>query len=310
MLLWLGACRYKLSSIQTALGLLNEALALADRSGLPCDRLRADVHNWRARCYRRQRDFEAAREDVETALELAEGLNDRRALANAYFQASLVAERQGHWLLARTYAERAKAQYEELADQANVGNLMNNLGGLNLLLGNSESAITFLKDAFRIALDLGNHASAAQAVSSLAQVHLRSGELAQAEEQSRHALELLDGRSDFLDEIGNAQLTLGRALPARRSPSPSRASNSFPPRATAPRPGSPRATSPPVAATIVGPRSCTARLRRPCRTSGSSQGGGDSLMTKARLTYLMVAVLVLLPLVMAAVRPCGFSDGD
>jgi len=92
--------------------------------GLPCDRLRADVYNWRARCYRRQRDFEAAREDVETALELAEGLNDRRALANAYFQASLVAERQGHWLLARTYAERAKAQYEELADQANVGQLM------------------------------------------------------------------------------------------------------------------------------------------------------------------------------------------
>src|SRR5256714_2608599 len=207
VLLWLGACRYKLSSIQTALGLLNESLALAERSGLPCDRLRADVYNWRARCYRRQRDFEAAREDVETALELAEGLNDRRALANAYFQASLVAERQGHWLLARTYAERAKTQYEELADQANVGNLMNNLGGLNLLLGNSESAVAFLKDAFRIALDLGNHASAAQAVSSLAQVHLRSGELAQAEEQSRHALELLDGRSDFLDEIGNAQLT-------------------------------------------------------------------------------------------------------
>jgi hypothetical protein len=33
-------------------------------------------------------------------------------------------------------------------------------------------------------------------------------------------------------------------------------------------------------------------------------------MTKARLTYLMVAVLVLLPLVLAAVRPCGFADGD
>src|SRR5438552_16327792 len=212
VLLWLGACRYKLSSIQTALGLLNEALALADRSGLPCDRLRADVHNWRARCYRRQRDFEAAREDVETALELAEGLNDRRALANAYFQASLVAERQGHWLLARTYAERAKAQYEELADQANVGNLMNNLGGLNLLLGNSDSAIGFLKDAFRVALELGNTASAAQAVSSLAQVHLRAGDVQESEKQARHALELLDERVDYLDEIGNAQLTLGRSL--------------------------------------------------------------------------------------------------
>jgi tetratricopeptide (TPR) repeat protein len=149
---------------------------------------------------------------VETALELAEGLNDRRSLANAYFQASLIAERQGHWLLARTYAEKAKAQYEELADQANVGQLMNNLGGLNLLLGNPESAIGFLKDAFRVALDLGNTASAAQAVSSLAQVHLRAGELEQAEAQARHALELLDGRVDYLDEIGNAQLTLGRAL--------------------------------------------------------------------------------------------------
>jgi len=212
VLLWLGACRYKLSSIQTALGLLNESLALAERSGLPCDRLRADVYNWRARCYRRQRDFEAAREDVETALELAEGLNDRRALANAYFQASLVAERQGHWLLARTYAERAKAQYEELADQANVGQLMNNLGGLNLLLGNSESAIGFLKDAFRVALELGNTASAAQAVSSLAQVHLRAGDLQESEKQARHALELLDERVDYLDEIGNAQLTLGRSL--------------------------------------------------------------------------------------------------
>jgi tetratricopeptide (TPR) repeat protein len=212
VLLWLGACRYKLSSIQTAVSLLNESLVLADRSGLPCDRLRADVHNWRARCYRRQRDFEAAREDVETALELAEGLNDRRALANAYFQASLVAERQGHWLLARTYAEKAKVQYEELADQANVGHMMNNLGGLNLLLGNSESAVGFLKDAFRVALELGNTASAAQAVSSLAQVHLRSGDHAQAEEQARQALELLAGREDYLDEIGNAQLTLGRAL--------------------------------------------------------------------------------------------------
>jgi len=33
-----------------------------------------------------------------------------------------------------------------------------------------------------------------------------------AEEQALHALELLEGRVDFLDEIGNAQLVLGRAL--------------------------------------------------------------------------------------------------
>jgi transcriptional regulator with XRE-family HTH domain len=41
VLLRLGGCRYQLNSIQTALALFNEALALADRSGLPCDALLA-----------------------------------------------------------------------------------------------------------------------------------------------------------------------------------------------------------------------------------------------------------------------------
>jgi len=59
---------------------------------------------------------------------------------------------------------------------------------------------------------MGENAEAAQAVSSLAQVHLRTGDIQTAEEQARHALELLDGREDFLDEIGNAGLVLGRSL--------------------------------------------------------------------------------------------------
>jgi tetratricopeptide (TPR) repeat protein len=208
----LGVCRYRLTSIQTALGLFNEALALADASGLPCDQLRASIFGWRARCYRRQRDLEAAREDVERALELAEGLDDPRTTANVLFDASIIAEREGHWVLARTYAERAKAKYEELTDRANVGRLLNNLGALNFLLGKPDQAVSFLKDAFRVALELQNDAEAAQAVSSLAQVHLRTGDPVLAEEQARHALTLLEGRVDYLDEAGNAQVVLGRAL--------------------------------------------------------------------------------------------------
>ncbi len=212
VLFMFGVCRFKLSSIQTSIGLLTQALTLADGAGLPCDRLRSDILSWRSRGYRQMRDFEAAREDVERALELAEALDDRRALANANFQASIVAERQGHWVLARTYAERAKAQYEELSSLESVGRLLNNLGGLNLLLGKPEDAEALLKDSFRVALEVGNDADAARAVSSLAQVHLRMGDNELAEEQARHALQLLDGREDYLDEIGNAQLVLGRAL--------------------------------------------------------------------------------------------------
>src|SRR5216683_1645943 len=64
----MGICRYKLTSINTAQTLLSEALDLADRSGDPCDRLRSHILEWRSRCSRRQRDFEAAREDIERAL--------------------------------------------------------------------------------------------------------------------------------------------------------------------------------------------------------------------------------------------------
>ena len=208
----LGACRLELSSIQTAIGLFNEALALAERSELPCDRLRAEILRLRSRCYRRQRDYEAAAEDLERALELSEALGDPAAVARVYFQASLVAERQGQWVLARKYAEQAKAQYEEIADRATLGRVLNNLGGLNFLLGKPEEAIEQLNESFKVLLEYGSEADAARAVSSLAQVHLRTGQVEPAEEQARQALKLLGDRVDVIDEIGNARLVLGRSL--------------------------------------------------------------------------------------------------
>ncbi len=210
----LGVCRYQLNSVQTALGLLNESLSLAERSGMPSDQLRSNILSWRSRCWRRQRDYEAAREDIERALQLAEDADDPRTIGAAYFQASLVADREGHWVLARNYAERARAAYEELSDKVHVGQLTNNLGALNFHLGNPEKAIVLLKEAFGIALETGRDADAAQAVSSLAQIHLRTGNVDQAEEQARHALRLLEaaGNEDYIDEVGSAQLVLGRAL--------------------------------------------------------------------------------------------------
>ena len=208
----LGMARYKLSSIQTAMNLFDEALKLAERSELPSDHLRSNILAWRSRCYRRRRDLEAAREDVERALELAEGLNDREAMAHVFFQASLVDDREGHWVLSRNYSERERALYEELSDRQNLGRVMNSIGYINFLLGHPDEAIAYLKDAFRIHIELGNDADAAHDVNSLAQVHLRTGDVQRAEEQARHALEMLGDRVDFLDEIGNAQLVLGRAL--------------------------------------------------------------------------------------------------
>ncbi len=208
----LGVCRWQLSSIATAISLFDEALVLAERSGLPCDLLRADILGWRSRCHRRQRDYVAAREDVERALELAEGLGDRRAIANTYFQASLIAQRQGHYVLSRNYAQRAKELYQELNDERNVGRLLLMFGGLTLLLGDEDRAIEHLKASYSRALDADSPADAAQALAGIARVHLNRGEYDQADALARQALELIEGREDYLYEVSASQLVLGRAL--------------------------------------------------------------------------------------------------
>jgi len=211
----LAVCRYKLSSTSTAIALFDEALELADRSGLPCDLLRSDILQRRSRCHRRLRDYIAARDDVERALELAQDLGDRAAIANAYFQASLVSQRQGHYVLSRSYAQRAKELYQQLNDERNVGRLLLMLGGLTLLLGDEEHAVEHLKASYSRALDTDSPADAAQALEGIARVHLNRGEYDQADELARKALALLQGREDYLHEVCPSQLVLGRALMER-----------------------------------------------------------------------------------------------
>jgi tetratricopeptide (TPR) repeat protein len=212
VLLRLGVCRYKLSSISTAVALFDEALELAERSGHPCGLLRSDILQWRSRCRRRLRDYEAARDDVERALELAQDLGDRAAIARAYFQASLIAQREGHYVLSRSYAQRAKELYQTVNDERNVGRLHLMLGGLTLLLGDEEHAVEHLKASYSRALDADSPADAAQALEGIARVHLNRGEYDQADELARQSLALLQGREDYLHEVGPSQLVLGRAL--------------------------------------------------------------------------------------------------
>jgi tetratricopeptide (TPR) repeat protein len=210
-----GVVRYSQSSIPGAIVLFDEALILAEGSEHSADRLRSDIFHWRSRCYRRSRDWVAAHEDIERALELAEACSDSRRVADALFQASLVAQRQGHWVLGRTYAERSRALFEALGDKATVGRLLNNLAGLNHLLGDAVRAIALLEEAFEIFVELDLAVDAGYVSSSLAEIRLECGEFELAEAQAQKALGLLDGRVDHLQEVGTAQLTLGRALAAQ-----------------------------------------------------------------------------------------------
>ena len=211
--LWrIGAVRVKRGSISRAVNDLSLALELCDRSGRPCDLLRTEIYNWRSRCYQRQRDFAAARGDIEAALELADQLGGTIAAADINFRAASIAEREGKLLVACTYAERAKDLYEQAGDRSKVGRVLNDLGGITFLLGRHDEAIAYLKESVSMLFDAAGDVETGYAVSSLAQVYLRTGDPTRAEEQARIALGLLEGREDVLEEVGNAQLVLGRAL--------------------------------------------------------------------------------------------------
>ena len=208
----IGAVRVRRGSISRAVNDLSLALELCTRSGRPCDRLRVEIYDWRSRCYQRQRDFDAARGDIEAALELVDELGDARAAADINFRASAIAEREGAWLVARCYAEKAKGLYEQVGDRGNVGRVLNDLGGITFLLGHHDAAIAYLKEAISALFDAAGDVETGYAVSSLAQIDLRTEKPDLAEQQARTALDLLAGREDVLDEIGNVQLVLGRAL--------------------------------------------------------------------------------------------------
>ena len=215
LLFLVGVCDYTASNTEVAVATFGQALELAELSGLACDRLRCDIFLWRAPCYRRLRDWPGAREDTAHALELASARGDSRQTARALVQACLNAQREGHWLLARRYAEESMALFAQLGDRVNVARLLNNVAGANHLLGNSETAVAQLKEAFEIFVDLNRAAEAGYVLSSLADVHLSVGDAESAETQARKAIVLLADRSDHLQEIGTAHLALGRSLLAQ-----------------------------------------------------------------------------------------------
>jgi len=212
-----GCVELKRTNVAEAISLFTRSLETNARSAHPSLLVAADVRNWRSRCYQLRRDWDAAARDAEASLELATDAGCERSRANAMFQASLVAERQRQWLLARFHAEQALEIYRAYGDTLSTARILNNLGGIDFLLGDIDGAEKVLLEAASTAAEAGSDADIAQATSSLAQVYLRTDRTDAARTHAHAALELLAGRTDFLAEIGNAQLVVAKSHAAEQN---------------------------------------------------------------------------------------------
>ena len=131
------------------------------------------------------------------------------------FQASLVAERQRQWLLARFHAEQALEIYRRFGDTLSTARLLNNLAGIDFLLG-----------------DVGVRGAPARRSSSdrcggrqlpptWPRQRRRSPRCSctptgrkRRVSRAEASLALLAGRVDFLEELGNAQLVIAKSYGA------------------------------------------------------------------------------------------------
>ena len=222
----------------------------------------------------------------------------------------------GHWIASRNYAQQAKAIYEELNDERNVGRLMLNLGGLQLMLGKPEQAIDHLQESFALAVEAESQPDAAQALGSLATVHLQLADYDAADENARKALALLGvattsptrSASPTSCSAARCSSATGSTRPRSASSPPTPSSSRWHPSATGPEHGSHAATSPAAAATTVKlPASTGSPLRR-SRTSGSRKEVPQ--MRSARL-LLLLANLALIAAWLGKFNPRGhtWSDG-
>ena len=214
-ILLLGRARYRAAAFPDAAALFSEALEQCDRSLESADALRADVLGWRARSYRRMRLWAAAQTDLDLALGLARDLGDDRLTANLSFQSSLLAERTGQTLMASVYAEQARDLYESSAIRAASPGSSTTSAASTGCSGSTRSRSSTCARRSKLATEADSPTDAAQAISSLAHVLLGDGQPEPAETAARHAIELLVGRIDYVEELGNASLVLGRSLLAQ-----------------------------------------------------------------------------------------------
>ena len=209
-----GCVAFKQADIARATELYTRALETNEWAPQPRTLLAANAYEWRSRCHQFRRDWDAAARDAERALELAYEVGDELCQAHALFQVSLVAERRRDWLFARFNAERALALYERHDDMLATARILNNLGGIEFLLGNVGEAEAYLLRATESASSAESDPDLAQAVNSLARVYLRTGRPAEARARAQRAVEILAGRTDFREELGNAQLVVAESLSA------------------------------------------------------------------------------------------------
>mgnify|MGYP003694183245 CR=1 FL=1 len=277
----LGVCRYKLSSNSTAIASSTRRTQSPSDPSCRAISSGSNILAYRSRCYRRQRDLEAAREDVERALELARSrsttarrwptcMSRRRSSPSAWATGSSPATTRSAQELLRGAERPAEPRRPAQQPRRAQPHARQARGG------DRVSEVLVLDRARRRQQGGGRAGDRL-----LAAVHLELDDYEQAELFARQAISSSRVASTSSTRSARrSSSSAGRSWsrdastrPKTRSRPRTTVLSSGPQPATAHAPGSRWATSPPVGATTARLHVTTAMPLTRSRTSGSRGRG-------------------------------------
>jgi tetratricopeptide (TPR) repeat protein len=190
----------------------------AMRAGGVIDRtLDLQLRSLLATAFARIGDFDSADLQARQALQLAEDVVDREALATLYSTISLTRQRENRLDDAVAYARKSLALYEELRRERSIGQTWHNLASMYVERGEFDHAAKALERADRIASTGKIAALQARVLTTRAELAVAQRRWADADRYGREGAEHA-AASPYTRARG--LLAQARALAAGRSPLP------------------------------------------------------------------------------------------
>ena len=207
------ACgREALGDLKLALLLLEASTRILNHGVIPSDGLRIRILRRMAAIHTRRHDLEAGRETAEAALEIGRRLGDKRAVAEAYWEAAMLEERRREFTKATEYALRARDLMMDLGDQQETARLLNDLGEIKNLMGRPEEAVQYFEDGLDLLKSVDDPVTRSRVLNGFAETQLALGDTHRALELTNKSLAIMEGRDGQGELQGGAHLIRARAF--------------------------------------------------------------------------------------------------
>jgi CHAT domain-containing protein/Tfp pilus assembly protein PilF len=164
----------------------------------------ADAFLYSGHIHRRQRKFTEASELYRRSLNVLEVLGEKTDIAFALTLLGLVYEDQADYSTALEYYQRSLKVQREIGSKAGIGYLLRKIGGIYSDKGDYTKALQYHQESLKLTEETGDKRSISSALFYLAHAHFGQGDYAKALEYKRRSLTL----SEELGDKQNIAITL------------------------------------------------------------------------------------------------------